>query len=445
MMRIILGFVFLQLSIFSATAADKVALVIGNTDYLANYDLENPVNDAKSVATALEGHGFEVTMGLDLTRKTMFETLQSFRKAADVAEIAMVYYSGHGMEFDGENYLIPVDAQLSDSRDIPDTTVPLSAVLRQISGAARLKMVVLDACRNNPFIANMSSPSGKKYVSQGLTAPAWQGDNTLIAYAAAAGAVTPDGTPGGTSPYTASFLEALAGPPRDVGLFMRVVGAGMRERTGSSSLPFVYSSIPPEELIINSGNSTTVEPVPAEITTAAILTRPAAVPQPVPTPATTPTPEPEENQMSEIELAKAVQTELNRLQCGQLTVDGVFGKQSRSALSRFYRHSGASPATTQASLELLDGLKAEKAVICPKIVAPKVVAKAKTPTVKAAKVVRKEPAAQPARPNPVAFSYEVWPARSVRHNVRVSKNTAFGRLTCLGGRGSNVPRKCSWD
>jgi hypothetical protein len=437
-MRIILSFVFLHLSILSVNAADKVALVIGNTDYLANYDLENPVNDAKGVAAALEGHGFAVTLGLDLTRENMIDTLQSFRVAADSAEIAMVYYSGHGMEFDGENYLIPVDAKLIDSRDIPETTVPLSAVLRQISGAARLKMIVLDACRNNPFAANMSSPSGKKFVSQGLAAPSWQGDNTLIAYAAAAGSVTPDGAAGGNSPYTASFLDALAGPPRDVGLFMRVVGAGMRERTGSSSLPFVYSSIPPEELIINSGTSSSGQSQTSTATKSAVLPKPFKAPEPAPV----------EEKLSEFDLAKATQEQLNRLECGSLTVDGVFGRKSRDALTRFYRHSGVPPIGASPTADLLDVLKTSKTAICPPVVTQRTVAKVKpkTPATTTTKAVRKTPATAPqSRPNPVAFSYEVWPARSVRHNVRVSKTTAFGRLTCLGGRGSNIPRKCHWD
>jgi hypothetical protein len=415
-MRFVLCFIFCQLSGFSAIAAEKVALIIGNTDYVSNYDLVNPINDAKAISAALSGHGFDVTLGLDLTRDQLIEALMGFRQAADTADVALVYYSGHGMEFDGENYLIPVDAKLDDSRDIPDATVPLSAVLRQISGAARLKMVVLDACRNNPFIANMASPSGKKFVGQGLVAPSWQGDNTLIAYAAAAGAVTPDGLAGGNSPYTASFLDALAGPPRDVGIFMRIVGAGMRQRTGSTSLPFVYSSIPPEELIINSGQSLPGQSQPSS------LVRNNEFPKQV------------EKSYTEKELATAVQSELNRHQCGNLIVDGDFGRQSKVALDRFYQHSGVTSISSIPTLDLLKRLQTRVVAYCPPLTSERTLATASRPKTS----VKKN------RPDPVRYSYEVWPARSVKYNKRVTKKTAYGQLTCLGGRGASIPRKCNW-
>jgi hypothetical protein len=415
-MRLVMCFMFWLLSGFSANAAEKVALIIGNTDYESNYDLVNPINDAKAISAALTGHGFGVTLGLDLTRDQLIEALMSFREAADMADVALVYYSGHGMEFDGENYLIPVDAKLDDSRDIPEATVPLSTVLRQISGASRLKMVVLDACRNNPFVAKMASPSGQKYVSQGLVAPSWQGDNTLIAYAAAAGAVTPDGQAGGNSPYTASFLDALAGPPRDVGIFMRVVGAGMRQRTGSISLPFVYSSIPPEELIINSGKS-----LPGQSQSSSLVRNKEA-------------PKKVERIYTERELASAVQDELNRHLCGALTVDGVFGKQSQAALQRFYQYSGIAPTSSGPTPEVLKALETSAAAFCPPLTSERTLATASRPKKSITKV----------RPDPVRYSYEVWPARSVRYNRRVTRKTAYGQLTCLGGRGASIPRKCNW-
>ncbi len=292
-MRILL-FLFIILSGFAqALAAERVALVIGNSQYNYVTPLENPQHDARDVATALRSQGFEVTELVDLTRDGMADALREFRAQADAADIALVYYAGHGIEVQGTNYLIPVDARIIDERDVPDMTVDLQTVLRQISGARKLKMIVLDACRNNPFIAQMRSLGTLRSAGQGLAGVSGGGDNTLIAYAAAAGAVTPDGVPGQNSPYTSAFLEALSGPPRDVSLLLRSVRDGLQRRIGPGAQPFVYSSLGADELILNPFGTmlaTAPTPEPTPIPTP-IPTPEPGIPTPTPAPPT-PTPEP---------------------------------------------------------------------------------------------------------------------------------------------------------
>ncbi|MEX0278667.1 MAG: caspase domain-containing protein, partial [Ruegeria sp.] len=162
----------LTLSFYAAlplSAADKVALVIGNEDYENVESLWNPENDAKSISSALIEQGFEVKTAVNLTRAETYQTLRQFRRLADAADIAVVYYAGHGIEIGGTNYLVPTDAILEDVRDAPVQMVQLDDVLSQLSGARGLRMVVLDACRNNPFTDRLRSLSGNtRSIGNGL-------------------------------------------------------------------------------------------------------------------------------------------------------------------------------------------------------------------------------------------------------------------------------------
>lgn len=253
-MRILVLALMMVMTALPARAGERVAIVIGNSAYGAVGRLPNPVRDATAMAAALRGHGFDVMVLADADRAGMDEALRAFRAKADAADIALVYFAGHGIEIDGTNYLIPTDAKLVDQRDVPSETISLDMIVRQISGAKLLKMVVLDACRNNPYLSRMVTIGPKRNRAAGLAAVSVSIDNTLIAYAAAAGAVTPDGPEGGNSPYTAAFLEALAGPRRDVSLMMRTVRDGVRRRIGPDVSPFVYSSLGSGEIVLNANS-----------------------------------------------------------------------------------------------------------------------------------------------------------------------------------------------
>ena len=245
----------LSLAIVIATSptyllAQKVALVIGNSNYQKASDLANPENDAQRISESLEKQGFIVELALNLSRTEMYDSLRKFRSKADSASFAMVYYAGHGIEVAGVNYLVPIDAELLDERDASVELVTVETILNQISGASQMKMVVLDACRNNPFVAEMKRNNAGRSVSRGLGKIETSEADTLIAYAAAAGAVTPDGESGGNSPFTAAFLKALDGTPKDVRRLLGTVRDEMRQSVPGAA-PFVYTSLGGGEYIIN--------------------------------------------------------------------------------------------------------------------------------------------------------------------------------------------------
>ena len=196
--------------------ATNAALVIGNSAYQSVSELPNPRRDSAAIADALTRQGFDVVRMDDLNRNDMYDALRAFRDKADEADIALIYYAGHGIEIEGRNYLVPVDAELVDERDAPVEMIHVDALLRQMSGARSMKMLVLDACRNNPFVARMQREDAGRNVGSGLANIEYAEADTLIAYAAAAGEITPDGVAGGNSPFTRAFLNAIDGPPQDV-------------------------------------------------------------------------------------------------------------------------------------------------------------------------------------------------------------------------------------
>ncbi|MEM6941475.1 MAG: caspase family protein [Pseudomonadota bacterium] len=246
----------------TAISAKNVALVIGNALYTESVSrLENPTNDALDIADAFKEQGYEVVTALDLGQRAMQAKLNEFRNIADTAEIAVVYYAGHGIEIGGRNFLVPVDARLSDVRDARLELIDINIVLDQISGASKLRMLVLDACRDNPFIAKMQQFGANRNVGRGLGRILDAGSNTLIAFAAAAGEVTPDGAPGGNSPFTAAFLEAMRGPAVDVRRLLGQVHDEMQRRVFGSR-PAIYGSLGGARIVINPLNEVRFEPEP---------------------------------------------------------------------------------------------------------------------------------------------------------------------------------------
>ena len=248
-MKVVAAFVFL-LCLPVTGWANRVALVIGNSEYTSVVPLENPQNDSDAVSNALRAQGFEVLTGNNLGRVEMRNTLRRFRALADRSEIALIYYAGHGIEIGGTNYLIPTDARLEDERDAGLEMVEVDLVLRQISGAKTLRMVVLDACRNNPFVFKMQRQGGNRNIGHGLGEIRSNQADTLISYAAAAGEVTPDGLAGENSPFTTAFLAALSGPPMDIRRMLGRVRDQMRQSVPGAA-PFVYSSLGGGEYVIN--------------------------------------------------------------------------------------------------------------------------------------------------------------------------------------------------
>lgn len=229
----------------------RVALVIGNSAYRNVGLLPNPAGDADLVAAALRENGIDVAVVRNLDRAGMVGALQDFADKADAADWAVIYYAGHGIEVNGTNYLIPVDARLRSDRDVADEAVTLQRLLGAIEGARKLRLVVLDACRDNPFAAQMRMASTSRSVSRGLARV--EPDNaTLVVYAAKEGTTAADGS-GVNSPFAASFAKRIVQPGVEINKVFRFVRQDVMTATAKRQEPFVYGSLPPEDFYFKPG------------------------------------------------------------------------------------------------------------------------------------------------------------------------------------------------
>ena len=224
-----------------AFAAQRVALVIGNATYAHVPALANPLNDAKDVGAALDRLGFAVTRIENTDRASLWRGLQDFALAASASEIAVVFYAGHGIEVDQRNFLVPVDARLASDRDVEFEAVPLELVSRAVERASGLRLVILDACRENPFAVQMQRAGATRSIGRGLARVEPSGE-TLVAYAAKEGTVASDGA-GRNSPYSEALLGHLEEPGLEVGLMFRKVRDTVLAATGGRQEPFVYGSL----------------------------------------------------------------------------------------------------------------------------------------------------------------------------------------------------------
>ena len=224
-----------------ASAGERVALVIGNGTYQHAPLLANPGNDAADVGAALGRLGFQVTRIENAGYSELRRGLQQFALAASASEVAVVFYAGHGIEVDKRNYLVPVDAQLLSDRDVDFEAVPMELLSRAVDRARGLRLIILDACRDNPFVAAMQRTGATRSIGRGLARFEPSGE-TLVAYAAAAGTVAADGE-GRNSPYTTALLAHLEEPGLEVGLLFRKVRDGVLAATGGRQEPFVYGSL----------------------------------------------------------------------------------------------------------------------------------------------------------------------------------------------------------
>jgi uncharacterized caspase-like protein len=226
-----------------ALAEKRVALVIGNSNYKNAALLPNPANDAKAIADTLKGAGFDVVDSrLDLQSTDMRRALREFADQARDADIAVVYYAGHGIEIDGTNYLIPTDAKLERDTDIYDEAFSLDRVLLAIEPARQLRLVIVDACRNNPFADTMKRTVASRTVSRGLARIEPTTTNTLVAFAAKAGLTALDGN-SANSPYATALVRHIATPGLDLRRAFGFVRDDVLQATGNRQEPYVYGSL----------------------------------------------------------------------------------------------------------------------------------------------------------------------------------------------------------
>ncbi|MFZ0850307.1 MAG: SUMF1/EgtB/PvdO family nonheme iron enzyme [Hyphomicrobiaceae bacterium] len=241
-----LGAFALALLIVSPTASaeKRVALVVGNGAYQHAAPLPNPTRDAKAITQMFQTAGFDtVLLRNDVGNLDFKRALRDFFAVAKGADIAVVFFAGHGIQIADQNYLIPVDARLAQDYDATDEAISLERIIEAIEPAARLRLVVLDACRDNPFLVKMQRRGAtRQIVSRGLSKVEPMLNNTLIAYAAKAGSTAEDGA-GEHSPFTTALIKHIAEPGLDIRLALGRVRDEVLRNTRNDQEPFVYGSL----------------------------------------------------------------------------------------------------------------------------------------------------------------------------------------------------------
>jgi uncharacterized caspase-like protein len=239
----------------SAFAEKRIAFVVGNSNYQNVVALTNPANDAVAITEMFRKAAFDVVESRrDLKNAEMRRALRDFTEKARDADIAVIYYAGHGIEVDGTNYLVPVDAALERDTDAYDEAISLDRILQAIEPAKQLRLVILDACRDNPFAKNMKRTVSSRSLGRGLAGVEPARPNTLIAFAAKGGSTASDGDTR-NSPFTTALLKYLARPGLELGKAFRLVRDDVMNATGNKQEPFVYGSL--------GGNDVALVPAPA--------------------------------------------------------------------------------------------------------------------------------------------------------------------------------------
>lgn len=233
-------------------AADRMALVIGMGDYSRGGfpSLKNAVPDANAIAAALEGVGFEVTRVIDSPQAALEDTLKAFSVEAEVADLALVYFAGHGVQFDGENYLLPIDVEAATNAEVARQSFSLQRFLAAVDGARQMRVVILDSCRDNPLagvgqVEDRAAAVAPAAVETTGLAPPAPDRGTLVAFSAKEGRTALDGD-GAHSPYATALMEALATPGLEISLMFRRVRDAVLQATANVQEPHTYGSLSSE-------------------------------------------------------------------------------------------------------------------------------------------------------------------------------------------------------
>ncbi|WP_441234000.1 caspase family protein [Bradyrhizobium sp. 930_D9_N1_4] len=255
-------FLLIGLTCGSAHAERRVALVIGNSAYKSVPRLSNPTNDATLVGGMFRKAGFDsIDIKLDLNVVEMRKALREFGGKTRDADVAIIYYAGHGIELDGNNYLIPTDATLETDTDVLDETFPLDRVLFAIEPAKQLRLVILDACRDNPFAKTMKRTVASRAIGRGLAKIEPTSPNTMIAFAAKAGSTASDGD-SKNSPFAAAVVERLPTPGLDLRKAFGFVRDDVLKNTGYKQEPYVYGSLGGDDVPLIPAKPVAVGPQP---------------------------------------------------------------------------------------------------------------------------------------------------------------------------------------
>ena len=243
--------VLLALPASPVRAADRVALVIGNSAYKNTTPLKNPRNDAEGVADALTGMGFLVIKGLDVDQFNLRTLVRAFSRELKDAKLALFFYAGHGLQVREKNFLVPTDARLEAEADLDFEALELRFIMQQMERGERTNVVLLDACRNNPLARNLSRTMGTRsaFVGRGL-ARVETGVGTFVGFATQPGNVALDGE-SENSPFTTALLRHLKQPGLDIGVLMRRVREDVIKQTDGQQVPWSNSSLVGDDVVLN--------------------------------------------------------------------------------------------------------------------------------------------------------------------------------------------------
>ncbi len=421
MLKVILSFLVICTCAAASFAEGRVALVMGNGAYTKALPLVNPKNDALAIADSLRKLGFDVHQGLDLDRREMVDVVRSFSSALEGADVAIFFYAGHAIQVDGRNFLIPVDAEVQSETDLDFETIELGLVLRQIERDARNAIVLLDACRDNPFrralARSMGATRSAGALSRGLATYDMIG-SSLVGYATDPGETADDGVDG-HSPFTRALLAHIEEPGLDISLVLRRVRNDVLKATQNRQRPSVVDKLretvvlvpdaPQDDLMAvarewsQMGDTDDVRLIEAFIErfpdnpftelaqsklaalqsqkvqsnlVTSLQRQPIALPEPdvALQEKEVALPEPENDDLeveaakepvlSKREIARAVQSELDRLGCDPGGIDGLWGKKSTRALDAFFKLADIAPLDRSPSMQVLELLKQTSDPVC---------------------------------------------------------------------------------
>ena len=241
---IALSVVGMLVSANAAKADKRVAFVVGNGAYKNVTPLPNPPMDAKSMAGVLRNAGFDVVEGINLTRDKMTERLLEFGKKTQGADVAVFFYAGHGIAVDNTNYLLPVDADIKSEMDVKlGNAINVDLTLDQTMNDAKVKLVFLDACRDNPFAAKIKASATRSLTVQSGLAEMKSGEGTLIAFATGPGQTALDGQEGTNSPFTRALMANITQPGVEIQQAMTQVRAQVKDETNKGQLPWGHTNL----------------------------------------------------------------------------------------------------------------------------------------------------------------------------------------------------------
>jgi hypothetical protein len=341
-----------------AQAERRVALVIGNSDYRNASALPNTINDANAIAALFRSVGFEVvSLRTELGVLEFKRAVRDFLITAETAEIAVVYYAGHGIEVNGANFLIPVDAKLARDYDVEDEAVALDRIVWALQPVRRLRLILLDACRDNPFVARLQrSLSTRAAPKSGLGKLDDVSADTLVAYAAKEGSVSYDGS-GSNSPFASALIKHIAEPGLDIRIALGRVRDEVRRTTAGRQEPFIYGSlggsiIPlvpspvAKALEAMTNQDPVVTPSVALTTPAPVIGKPPAapapvVPAPVGSPPIAPPPgDPSQSMQSRLQAALQKEDQVSACHRDEQRLARVRSMPSADEIVRFERELG---------------------------------------------------------------------------------------------------------